>query len=90
MSGRHRDQYITKLLVGFTSLSGCIFLVYYSILESQAEEGDWYFWAIVASFLLCAGIYFCTSAMVHKVKADFSRKQKSREEQRKLRENKPD
>ncbi|MEI2739740.1 MAG: hypothetical protein V9F01_13275 [Chitinophagaceae bacterium] len=78
----HRDRYFTKLLIGFASLTACVLLVFYAIFEQAAKPGDWYFWAIVAAFLLCGGIYFCMSAFVHKIKSDFSRRQKQRDQQR--------
>jgi hypothetical protein len=74
----HREQYFTKLLIGFASIIGCILLVFYCIFELD-KDADWYFWAIVAAFLLCCGIYFSLSAFVHKVKSDFSKRQKQRE-----------
>ena len=76
---RHKDRYIGKLLLGFAFLIGCIFLIFISILEAEAEKGDWYWWAMAASLLLCVGIYLCIAAGAHKVKADFSRKRRSRE-----------
>lgn len=81
-SSSHHERYITKLLLGFASLIGSVFLTYYAVLEKAATKGDWYFWAIVAAFLLCGGIYFCMIAMVHKIKSDFSRRQKQRDMQR--------
>ena len=74
----HREQYFTKLLIGFASIIGSVLLIFYSIFELD-KDADWYFWAIVAAFLLCCGIYFSLSAFVHKVKSDFSNRQKQRE-----------
>jgi hypothetical protein len=70
-------------LIGFASLIGSVLIMYYSIFEA-ATKGDWYFWAIVAAFLLCGGVYFSLSAFVHKIKSDFSKRQKSREQQKSL------
>ena len=78
----HKERYFTKLLIGFAALIGCIMLSYYAIVEQAAKKGDWYFWAIVAAFLLCSGVYFCLSAFVHKIKSDFNRRQQQREVQR--------
>ena len=75
----HREQYFTKLLIGFASIIGAILVIYYSIFEIS-KDADWYFWAIVAAFLLCCGVYFSLSAFVHKVKSDFSKRQKQREQ----------
>jgi len=82
MSDSHSEKYLIKLLIGFASIISAVLVIYYSIFESGAEKGDWYFWAIVAAFLLCGGIYFALSAFVHKVKSDFSRRAKQRESQK--------
>jgi len=82
MSGKsHHDRYFAKLLLGFASIIGSTLVIFYSIFE-VAKDKDWYFWAIVAAFLLCSGIYFTLSAFVHKIKSDFSRRQKQREAQK--------
>ena len=77
----HSDKFITKLLIGFGALIGSMLVVFYAIFES-AHDSDWYFLATAAGILLCGGIYFCLSAFVHKIKSDFSKRQKSREAQR--------
>ncbi|MEQ1675971.1 MAG: hypothetical protein ABL876_04700 [Chitinophagaceae bacterium] len=82
MSNSHTDSYFTKLLIGFASLIGFVLLIFYAFFEADIEKGDWYFWAIVAAFLLCSGIYFSLSAFVHKVKSDFSKRSKQREAQK--------
>lgn len=82
MPGRsHHDQYFAKLLIGFAAIIGSVLTIFYSIFE-VGKDNDWYFWAIVAAFLLCGGIYFMLSAFVHKIKSDFSRRQKQREAQK--------
>jgi hypothetical protein len=80
MSESHSEKYLVKLLIGFGSIISSVFVTYYAIFESGAEKGDWYFWAIVAAFLLCGGIYFSLSAFVHKIKSDFNRRAKQREQ----------
>ncbi|NOT50607.1 MAG: hypothetical protein HOP10_04960 [Chitinophagaceae bacterium] len=77
----HHERYFVKLLIGFGSLIGCMLIIFYAIFELP-RDNDWYYWAIVAAFLLCSGIYFCLSAFVHKIKSDFSRRQKQREAQK--------
>lgn len=75
----HAEKYTTQILVGFASLAGFVFVTYYSIFELKKDK-TWYFWAGLATFLLLAGIYFCLSAFVHKVKSDFNRRAKQREQ----------
>jgi hypothetical protein len=78
----HSERYFTKLLIAFASIIGSVLITFYCIFEINPENHDWYFWAIVAAFLMCSGIYFGLSAFVHKVKSEFSRRQKQREQQK--------
>ena len=77
----HHERYFLKLLIGFSSIIGSILIIFYSIFELP-KDSDWYFWAIVAAFLMCGGLYFTLAAFVHKIKSDFSRRQKQRESQK--------
>lgn len=77
----HQEKYFAKLLLGFASIIGSVLVTFYSFFETS-KDSDWYFWAIVAAFLLCSGIYFCLTSFVHKIKSDFSKRQKQREQQR--------
>ena len=81
MSDSHKESYLVKLLVGFSSIIGSMLIIFYSIFELD-KGTDWYFWAIVAAFLMCGGVYFSLQAFVHKIKSDFSRRQKQREDQK--------
>ena len=77
----HSDKFFTKLLIGFGTIIAGVLVTYYSIFEVD-RKADWYFMAIVSAVLLCTGIYFCLAAFVHKVKSDFSKRQKMREQQK--------
>jgi hypothetical protein len=79
----HREKYFAKMLIAFASVIGSVLIIFYAIFELQKDH-DWYFWAIVAAFLMCSGIYFGLQAFVHKVKSDFSRRQKMRDQQKTL------
>ncbi len=81
MSNKHEEKYITKLLLGFSLLIASIMIILFACFE-RTKYDDWYFWGIVASLLLCAGVYFMLSAFVHKVKSDLIRKQKVRQQQK--------
>jgi protein-S-isoprenylcysteine O-methyltransferase Ste14 len=83
MKSSHKESYFIKLLIGFSSIIASIVIIFYAIFE-LSKDSDWYFWAIVAAFLMCGGIYFCLYAFVHKIKSEFSRRQKQREEQKAL------
>lgn len=79
MPNSHSDKYVTNLLLGFSFVTGSIFLLLFPIFEKEQKD-DWYIWAIVASITLCIGLYFLVSAAVHKVKADLIKRQRSREQ----------
>jgi Microsomal signal peptidase 25 kDa subunit (SPC25) len=81
MPDSHKESYFVKLLIGFSSIIASILLIFYAIFELK-KDSDWYFWAIVSAFLMCGGIYFSLQAFVHKVKSEFSRRQKQREMQK--------
>ena len=77
----HEDKYITKLLVGFSCIIGGVMAIMFACFE-RTKYDDWYFWGIVASLLICLGVYFTASAFTHKMKSDLIRKQKIRKQQR--------
>ena len=81
MPDSHKESYYVKLLIGFSAIIASILVVFYSNFE-LSKDSDWYFWALVAAFLMCGGIYFCLQAFVHKIKSDFSRRQRQREQQK--------
>jgi hypothetical protein len=83
MSDSHNESYFAKLLIGFASIIGSIIVIFYAIFELD-KDSDWYFWAIFAAFLMCAGLYFSLQAFVHKVKSDFSRRRRQREEHKSM------
>lgn len=81
MSNKHQERYTTKLLFGFAFITAGILLTLYAAFE-RTQEDDWYFWGIVASVLINAGLYFFGTAFVHKVKSDLIKRQKIREQQK--------
>jgi hypothetical protein len=84
MKSSHQESFFIKLLIGFSAIIGSILIIFYSIFELSGpnKDVDWYFWAIVAAFLMCGGIYFCLQAFVHKIKSELSRRQKQRDQQK--------
>lgn len=78
----HDDKFLTKLLFGFALVIASIFIIVYACFE-RVKYDDWYGWGLVASVLLCSGLYLLLSAFVHKMKADFSKRQRSKELQEK-------
>ncbi len=78
-SNSHSEKYFLQILVGFACLIAFVMITFYAFFELRATK-QWYFWAGIAAFLLVAGVYFCMSAFVHKIKSDFNRRAKQREQ----------
>ncbi|MFM7672789.1 MAG: hypothetical protein ACKO6Q_09390 [Bacteroidota bacterium] len=74
----HRDSYLVQLMVGFMLIGAFVAFLFFCLFEVQ-KIGPWYVLAGVAAFLLCAAAYFISSATVHKVKSDISRKSRRKE-----------
>ena len=74
----HADKFLTKLLFGFAAVIASIFVIIFACFE-RVKYDDWYGWGLVASALMCTGLYLMCSAFVHKIKADFLKRQKSKE-----------
>ncbi len=81
MSNSHSERFLTKLLFGFGCVIGGIFFILFASFD-RVKYDDWYPWAIVASVLICTGLYLLLSAFVHKVKSDFIKRQKDKEKQK--------
>jgi len=81
MSNNHHEKFITKLLFGFTLIIGGIFVIVFAAFE-RTRQDDWYFWGLVASILICCGLYLLLSSFVHKMKSDLIKRQRSREQQK--------
>ncbi|HVT83687.1 MAG TPA: hypothetical protein VHD35_00725 [Chitinophagaceae bacterium] len=80
MRSKHYDKFVRNLLQGFVFLTVGIFLIFYSNLAGIQKE-NWYLWAAVIAVVVNIGLFFLGSAFVHKVKADFIRRQKHRKEE---------
>ncbi len=80
MRSKHYDKYIMNLLQGVVIVSIGIFFAFYSRI-SGVEKQDWYLWAAGIAIVFNLGLFFIGSAFVHKVKADFLRRQKQQKEE---------
>lgn len=81
MSNNHQEKFLSKILFGFSLIIAGIFSIIFAAFE-RTRQDDWYFWGIVASVLICVGLYLVMTGFVHKVKSDFIRRQKQREQQK--------
>lgn len=82
MTNRHRQKYISRLLIGLAFTTGGIVAIsYLSFLKSKQEE--WYLWTFAAIVLINGGLLCLGSAAIHKVKSDLIRKQKQKDQHKK-------
>lgn len=75
MSKKHEKKYTSNLLVGLILTTAGIAIIIYVALADKLEF-DWIVWAIIAAVVINGGLLFLGSALVHKVKADLTRRQK--------------
>ena len=67
MSNTHQEKFVTKLLVGFSFIIAGIFIILFAAFE-RTRHDDWYLWGIVASALICPGLFLLMNAFVHRIK----------------------
>jgi hypothetical protein len=78
MNNRHERKFFTNMLIGLTfTTAGIISIVYFS--HDRESQLDWIFWTFIPVIAINTGLLFISSGIVHKVKADFIRKQKQKE-----------
>lgn len=81
MSNKHGEKYITNLLFGFAFITIGVLSILFAAFE-RSREDDWYIWGIISSLIINIGLYCFLKAFVHKVKSDFIKRQKLREQQK--------
>ena len=79
MTNRHRQKYITRLLIGLAFFSCGMMIVYYLALTNSRPD-EWYLWVFGSIMLINGGVLLLGSAVIHKVKSDLIRKQKSKDQ----------
>lgn len=77
MPNRHHKKWRIYVPAGFLMLATGIFAVYYSVF--RADPSRWIAWYLVSFFLLAGSLALLGSGLLHKIKSDLIRKQKSRE-----------
>ncbi len=77
MSNTHEKKFIINTMLGLILTTGGISAIIYAAITKPNEQ-DWVFWAIISAISFNAGLLFLGSAVIHKVKADLIRRQKSK------------
>lgn len=75
MGNKHEKRFLINILIGLLFTTGGILSIIY-IIFTKAHENDAIFWAAIPVVTINTGLLFIGSAIVHKVKADFIRRQK--------------
>jgi uncharacterized membrane protein HdeD (DUF308 family) len=82
MTNRHRQKFISRMLIGFGFITmGILAIFYTSFIRSKPEE--WYLWAFASIVLINGGLLFLGNAVIHKVKSDLIRKQRQKDQNKK-------
>jgi hypothetical protein len=77
MTNKHEKKFFINILIGMILTSGGIASIVYSTFTKE-NHNDWIFWAAIPIVAINAGLLFMGSAVIHKVKADFIRRQKQK------------
>jgi cytochrome bd-type quinol oxidase subunit 1 len=80
MSNSHQERFLTKLLIGIGCIMASIFVIMFVCFE-RTKYDEWYYWGLLSSVLMVAGVVLCGSAFVHKMKSDLIKRQRSNKEQ---------
>ena len=82
MTNRHRQKYISRLLIGFAFFS-CGMLITYYLALTNSRPDEWYVWVFASILLINGGLLCLGSALIHKIKSDLIRKQKQKDQNKK-------
>lgn len=66
------------MFIGLVFTTAGIASIIYSTFTKNSVQHDWIFWAIIPIITINTGLLFMGSSIVHKVKADLIRRQKSK------------
>jgi uncharacterized membrane protein HdeD (DUF308 family) len=77
MANKHEKKFFINMLIGLLFTSAGIASIVYSAMTKE-NRNDWIFWAAIPIVAINAGLLFISSSVVHKVKADFIRRQKQK------------
>lgn len=79
-SKEHRQRFFIQTMSGLLLNAAGIAIIFYACFTRN--EGDWKFWALITAVIISIGLLLIGNGIVHKVKADFIRKQKGRFEKK--------
>ena len=77
MTNKHEKRFIFNMLLGLIFTTAGISSIIYSTFTNENRH-DWIFWAAIPIVTINTGLLFMGSAVIHKVKADLIRRQKSK------------
>jgi hypothetical protein len=77
MATNHEDKWILKAIVGFSMAAWTVVSIVY-ICVHEANRESWFIWSLIPAGFLIISLALLGSAFVHKVKADLSKRKKSK------------
>ena len=76
MSNSHGRKYIFNLFAGLVLITAGLGLLGYA--SFNQPKAEWLYWTLASIIITVAGLLLLSNGIVHKVKADLIRRQKSR------------
>jgi hypothetical protein len=77
MANRHEEKWIVRAIVGFSMAAWTVVSIVY-ICVNEASRDNWFLWSLIPAAFFLISLVLLGSAFVHKVKADLTKRKKSR------------
>jgi hypothetical protein len=77
MANKHADKWIIKAIVGFSMAAWTIVSIVY-VCINEASRDNWFLWSLLPAVFFLISLFLLGSAFVHKVKADLTKRKKSK------------
>jgi Kef-type K+ transport system membrane component KefB len=77
MATKHEDKWIVKAIVGFSLAAWTVISIVY-ICINEASRDNWFLWSLIPAAFFLVSLALLGSAFVHKIKADLSKRKKSK------------
>lgn len=75
---RHYEKWLWQAPLGLLLCGAAVIFIFYSLVYEHINTGNWLMWGLITATIFMGGMGLLVNAIIHKVKADISRKKKSR------------
>jgi hypothetical protein len=76
MPNKHYQKWLLQMPIGFLLISAGVLVLMYAANKRASDE--WLIWGIVSLTILNAGLGILGNALIHKVKSDLMRRQRTK------------